>query len=83
MTVPRISAEARQIFDELNPPGEGRPKDTTFRMVVTKGHLEIGLDFRDDTTLTQARKLAGDMRRALKPGSSVRLLLDEEYGVRT
>ncbi len=83
----RVSREAREAFNELYPdpsPQEG-PPNSTFEMTVTKlegqtkDPVSMRLDFDGSTTLAQARKLARDLRRALKPYYSIALKVDEDY----
>ncbi len=64
------------------------PSQSTFQLTIakdegyTKDPTVLRLDFRDDTTLVQARKLAVDLRRALKPYYTISLKVDEDYSAR-
>lgn len=83
----RVSREARDVFNELQPEPspQGGPRSSTFEMTITKSvgqtkdPLVMRLDLDDSTTLAQARKLAQDLRRALKPYYSISLKVDEDY----
>ncbi len=78
------SREFEQITAEI--PAEGaEPSESTFEMTISKDEGQgkspsrMRLDFRDDTTLGHARKLARDLRRALKPYYWITLKVDEDY----